>query len=215
MIDARFVPIDHWVGAPTKNRKVAPFSVAYEKTLRELERELRHLQAREVLIQAYLRDNQIRNDGWPRANERPSSPGIILTFTTPAGTLSFPCDTYAHYESNVRAISLSLTALRAIDRYGVTRRAEQYQGWKRIEPPSGQPFTTKQDAARFIVVQSAENDKPDFSLCAAIISDRELRTAAYRAAASKLHPDKPGGSHELFVRLQAAMRLLDGLGAGA
>ncbi|MEI9975073.1 MAG: hypothetical protein WDO73_25285 [Ignavibacteriota bacterium] len=104
---------------------MAPFTVPYDKTLRELERELKHLQARDVLIQAYLADRQIRIDGWPRANERPSAPGVILTFGTAGGTLSFPCDTYAHYESNIRAISLSLTALRgnrSIRRYP-SRRA--------------------------------------------------------------------------------------------
>lgn len=209
MLEARFVPVAKWIGAPTKNRKVAPFSVPYDKTLRELEKELRHLKARDILIQAYLTERQIRADGWPRANERPAGPGVILTFTTASGALSFPCDTYQHYESNIRAISLSLTALRAIDRYGVTRQAEQYQGWKAIAPPSDRPFTTREEAARFLVVQSAIDNKPDFSLCVDVIRDRELRSAMYRVAAGKLHPDKPTGSHELFVRLQAAMRELE------
>ncbi len=208
MLEARFVPIDCWPQQPTRQRKSSPFYTNYIKTLDDLERELKHLKAKDVLIQAFFGVHQLRNDGWPRSGESPKQPGVILSFQTANGPLSFPCDTYQHWQTNIRAISLSLTALRAIDRYGVTRRAEQYQGWKKLEAPSDQPFATKEDAARFIVVQSADVEA-DLSLCPDMIRDRELRAAAYRVAASKLHPDKPTGSHELFVRLQAAMRLLE------
>lgn len=36
------------------------------------------------------------------------------------------------WEDNLRAIALALEALRKVDRYGVTRRGEQYTGWKQL-----------------------------------------------------------------------------------
>ena len=136
MIDARFVPIEKWPGVPTRHRKVSPFIVTYARTLIDLERELNHLGARRIVIQAFVNEADIRNDGWPRSSARFFQPGIILSFTTRDGSsISFPCDTYVHWDHNLRAICLTMTALRAIDRYGVTQRAEQYQGWKRLEAP--------------------------------------------------------------------------------
>jgi hypothetical protein len=43
---------------------------------------------------------------------------------------------------------------------------------------------------------------------AALRAVREVRLRAYRQAAAKLHPDKPGGSHEQFCKLQEAMEVL-------
>lgn len=42
------------------------------------------------------------------------------------GHLSYPCDTFTTLQDNLRVIALALEALRMVDRYGVTRRGEQY-----------------------------------------------------------------------------------------
>ncbi len=83
MIDARFVPVESWPGekTPSRKRKKAPFGSTYSKNLDDLERELRHLGAVDIIIQAYFRREDIRNDGWPRSSApKPSDPGIILSF---------------------------------------------------------------------------------------------------------------------------------------
>lgn len=135
MIQARFVPVDRWPGAPKARRVKGSFRAGYDSRLALLERELRHLSAHNILIHAYLRPDQIRNDGWPRSGVSPSSPGIIVTFQNRRGeSLSFPCDTYAYWQDNLYAIALALESLRAVDRYGVTQRGEQYEGWKRLAP---------------------------------------------------------------------------------
>jgi hypothetical protein len=211
MIQLRFVPIDKWPQKRTRSRKETPFFSGYVKTLDQLEKELNHLHAKDIVLQAFISWDEIRNDGILKANARFGDPGVILTFQSDNGPLSFPCDTFTHWQANLRGIVLSLEALRAVNRYGVTRRAEQYQGWKQIAPPSDRPFATKEDAAKFIAthgVQDPEHfpmDRPE-----RLVTDRPYMIEMYRRAASKLHPDKPGGSHELFVRLQAALRMLEG-----
>ncbi len=209
MIQLRFVPIDRWPQERTRDRKQTPFYKGYVKTLDQLEKELNYLHAKDIVLQAFISWDDIRNDGMPRSNAQFTEPGVILTFQSDNGPLSFPCDTYTHWQANLRGITLSLEALRAVNRYGVTRRAEQYQGWKQIAPPSDRPFATKEDAARFIATHGVDGSVP-FTRPERLIGDRPFYIEMYRRAAAKLHPDKPGGSHELFVRLQAALRMLEG-----
>lgn len=219
MIDLRFVPLTKWPGEPSKGRKNAPFRSSYTKTLDLLESELKKLNAREIVVEAFYRHAQIRNDGWPRANERPQHPGVILSFKKQDGErfqkdgkwfinltpVSFPCDTYYHIEHNIHAIALSLAALRAVDRYGVTKRGEQYAGWKRIEAPPIAGFANKDDAASFIVNQQ-DTPVPPYQ----VIADAALRQEVYRRAARRLHPDNAqGGNHELFVKLGQALAMLE------
>lgn len=202
MIDARFVSIVSWPGTPTPNyrQRSAPFRAPYARTLDLLEAELKHLNAKDVLIQAYFQREDIRNDGWPRSNARkPERPGVILTFDVRKGgnavAMSFPCDTFNGWEDNLRAIALSLEALRKVDRYGVTRNNEQYRGFAAL--PAADPNLKRTEAVAFIsrVTGIALGD---------VTRDIE---GAYRTAARKLHPDS-GGRHEDFVVLQRYMEAL-------
>jgi hypothetical protein len=199
MIEARFVPLEQWPGGkhlPDK-RKKSPFDIKFARLLDDLERELKHLGAGDVVIQAYLRRDQIRNDGWPRSSERPSEPGIILSFLNrEKEEISFPCDTYLTWESNLRAISLTLTALRSIDRYGVSQHAEQYKGWARL-PAAPQKMSTH-DAVTFLMLHSGIYPK-----------DPESLKQAYRASTRKLHPDAANGSAEQFDRATRAKAALE------
>ena len=207
MIDARFRPISEWLGQRTTpgRRQQARFRVGYNDTLRDLEYELEHLRAKDIVIQADFQLHDIRNDGWPRSNaRRPVDPGVLVSFRTPTGELSFPCDRYTAWEDNLRAIALSLEALRAVDRYGVTRQAEQYKGWKALPPASagsGECMTAEQ-AARFITAQSG-------IFVSHVKTDMDALKRAYRQAALKLHPDRPAGSESAFAQLQQANQLLE------
>lgn len=209
MLTATFCPLTQWPGKRTEagKRKRAPFRAGYIKTLDDLERELHHVRASSVTIQIDLETKDIRNDGWPRSNARPMTPGVVLSFVTPTGPLSFPCDTYTTWEDNLRAISLSLTALRAVDRYGVTRHAEQYRGFKAIEAPGATPAMDRQQAIAFIA-NHADLSAGDVSFDIDR-GDGKLYKFACQTAARKLHPDAPGGSHEQFVKLQQAKAVID------
>lgn len=111
----------------------SPFSASLTTTAETLVRELKHLKPRQVLLEADFSETQIRNDGMPRATARPNTAGIILTLVgTPHGDLRYPCSTFWRFEDNLRGIALALEALRKVDRYGVTKRGEQYAGWKQL-----------------------------------------------------------------------------------
>jgi hypothetical protein len=219
MIDARFAPIVAWPRALTKSRKSGQFRASYPATLDLLESELRHLRARNIVIQTAMRQEDLRNDGWPRAGARkPSMPGVIVSFESSQGPLSFACDRYFEWEDNLRAIALTLESLRAVERYGATPHREQYRGFAALPAPPAPSagavppgaghraaegdFATAEEAARFVAGHT-----PGAVTSSAILSDALARERALRLAAKKLHPDQ-GGDAAQFLRLQEAAALL-------
>lgn len=216
MIDLRFVPLAAWPHAPCTKRQSSPFKATWKATLDLLERELKHLRATDTVLQTFYTRAQIDNRGWPKAGMKASGPGVILSFESkpswdkpndPNTPLSFPCDQYTELTANVRAIALSLEALRSVDRYGVTRQAEQYRGWAQIAAPAP-AFRSKEEAAEFIKDQAGVGWN-----IYELANDHNTRQTAYRAAAKRLHPDSPEtGNHELFVKLQQALAYLEKVG---
>lgn len=190
-------PIDHWPGTPTADRRNAPFSAPYGVTMNLLNRELRMIGAKSVVLLMALEDRDIRLDGRPRAGATPRHPGVILCFTDRTGPKRFPCDKFRHWEENLRAIALSLEALRKVDRYGVTSQGEQYRGWAAL--PNPDHVMTRQEAAELV-------DKLTGVVCP---SDRGTIETLLRIAEKKSHPDT-GGSAELFKSVQQARKILLG-----
>src|SRR2546430_1342870 len=120
---------------PASERQWSRFKAPWSNTIELLERELRYLEAREpVVIEAGYRPQDIRLDGQPRANARLDDPAVVVSFQSRFGPLRYACDTFREHAANLRAIALTLEHLRAVDRYGVTRRGEQYQGGPALPP---------------------------------------------------------------------------------
>lgn len=137
-------PLSTQLPAPTYDGHYAsPFSAPFASTLEILRREVRHLQPRRVILEADFRETDLRADGLPRADRNARSPGIVLTLVgTPHGDLRYPCSTFRLWDANLHALALALEALRKVDRYGVTKRGEQYVGWKQL-PAGGGPSSER------------------------------------------------------------------------
>jgi len=156
----------------------SPFSAPWTRTVALLNRELRMLAGRRVILQADFRESDLRNDGLPRADRQARSPGVVLAFESRkvGHSLRYEVGTYSRWQDNVRAIALGLESLRAVDRYGITRSGEQYAGWKQLA--SGGPSADR---------------------------GRELirRHGDVRQALKATHPDH-GGDPQDFADVQAA-----------
>jgi hypothetical protein len=203
MIDLRFKPLPKWQEPRGLGERKAAFKMNYQKTLNLLEYELRKLDATGIIIEAGFESKDIRNDGWPRRDQIPKHPGVVLYYNTPVGlaqSFRFPSGTYSTYEANVHAIALTLQSLRAIDRYGVTLGHQQYIGFMLPAPSEGS--LTAEDAAK--VVSRISNAYGDI----AILHNFDVYRQAYRAAAALSHPDVAGASNE-WNMLQSAKRILD------
>jgi hypothetical protein len=97
-----------------------------------MERELERLGASSAVIELAVHECELRIDGWPYADARPTHPGVVISFDSRHGPLRYGTDTFPDWKENVRAIALGLEALRKFDRYGIGKRGEQYQGWRQL-----------------------------------------------------------------------------------
>lgn len=218
VIQFSYRPIERWPGELTKNRKTTPFRVSFDNTVRCLSDEVEALGAHAAVIQLALTDGEIRKDGMIRANSRPSHPGVIVAFETKKlGPLQFATDVFEGYWSgqvgwhaNLRAVALGLEALRKVDRYGITRRGEQYTGWQALPPgvPLGPAKMTADEAARLLADEADETASRADIARKLLDGDAELLSKMYRRAARRLHPDL-GGDPEQFRKVDEARRLLE------
>lgn len=183
-------PIGNWTDPVTEYRSPASrFKAKWSDTLDLLGYETGRLGAELVVLQIDIAQAQIRQDGMPWATARVGFPGARVSFTSRFGPLTYATDEYDHWQANIRALALALEALRAVDRYGVTRRGEQYRGWLAIEaaPP------------------------PDRAAAVALLDSYGGERAALRAT----HPDAVAPADydpEAFRAVQAARELLRGGG---
>ncbi|HTU15669.1 MAG TPA: hypothetical protein VMF31_10750 [Solirubrobacterales bacterium] len=183
MIEATFRPIDRWPEPLGHPRRSMFKRGHYTATLTLLERELSHLGAKNVVIQVDLREDQIKVDGWPKAGVRwGDHPGVIVAFDSKHGPLKYATAEFDRWEDNLRGIAKGLEALRMVDRYGITKRGEQYTGWKAL-PAAGETEQSQIDRGR------------------GLIADYHGVNAALRAT----HPDH-GGDPEDFMAVQAARK---------
>ena len=114
--------------AARKSRRT--FRVNEPALWEDLARELAFLKADGALIFLFITLADIAFTGRLKKGTRVTDPGIVLCFNGRHGEVSMPCDTYGGWHSNLRAVSLTLTALRAVERYGVAKGGEQYRGWQ-------------------------------------------------------------------------------------
>lgn len=198
-------PIDVYPGERTRWPKDSTFSAGWQDTLNLLDRELTFLGAKQIIFQLDLKEGEIRLDGMPRANARPMSSAVVIAFESKHGPLKFATDVFRNWQDNVRAVALGLESLRRVDRYGITKNAEQYTGWQQLG--SGTPMPAAQmnfkDACVFIAHAAG-----DTGWAIDIENDPTFAKALYRDAVKALHPDV-GGDAEDFKKLQEAMRIVE------
>lgn len=200
-------PLVAWPGELTQpHRRANTFKAGWTSTVNLLEREVNALsisgRGGRVVVEMAVEERDCRLDGWIRADAQPRHPGVILSFESRFGPLRYWTDAYTTYQGNVRAIALGLEALRAVDRYGISRSGEQYVGWNAIG--AGRPVALTKEVAVSLLGQAAnltKRPKPDDPDIA------EWATIAFKLAAKANHPDY-GGSHDEFVALTAARDLL-------
>lgn len=177
-----FRALPRWPHPEAGTRRWRPFSSSWQQTLDLLDRELRLLHADNPIIAAGFREQDIRLDGLPRANAlQPRHPGIEISFDSPHGRLVYATDVCEHWQDNVRSIALGLEALRAVDRFGISLKGQQYAGWLQLETSD-----PNADRGRKLVEEAG----------------------SVKAALMVHHPDK-GGDPRAFADVQA-YRQLDG-----
>lgn len=203
-------PISTYPVAETSPRVDSRFSrqtlggrskVLLSDALTLLDREARFLECGHLIIEADFRETEIKNDGWPKATAKPATPRVVVSMMkTKVGDIRYPCDTFTRFEYNVRAVGLALEALRKVERYGVTRRGEQYAGWKAL--PASTTAPPSFDEAVATIAGYGQSTKQD------IRRDSFVAQRAIREALAGSHPDRAGGSADAFHKVQMARAVI-------
>lgn len=146
-------PMREWPGPPTPDymRQYGRFAkLTPGVALHSLREELGRINAKDCRIQIDVRDRDITRFGELRADARPGSPGVVVYATHPKqGDLRFACDTYRTWYHNVRAIAMTLEALRGIARWGAVRDEQQFAGFKAL--PGATALTMGTSAAKAVL----------------------------------------------------------------
>lgn len=188
-------PIQQWPGKLRTSRARSNFSAPWRSTLLLLDKEISAIGGRRVVLQVAIPEQQFRLDGYPRAHAVQEHPGVVLALESTHGPLQYPCDAFDRWQDNLRAIALSLEALRKVDRYGVAGHGQQYTGWKQIGSGS-----MSEAAARTVLAEWAGlTHEPTAAL------DLLVKRARIRA-----HPDRNGGDRTAWDRIEQAARVLTG-----
>ncbi len=207
MADTFYVirPLPAWTDPETRDRRGAHvFKASWSDTLALLRDEIGKIGGRPpVVFQIDVTEGDIRLDGMLRSNAKAGHPGVVVSFESQFGPLRYATDAYERvygfgmqsWQANLRAVALTLGALRAIDRWGVSKRGEQYSGWRALEAGGRTTFPTADAALRWMAGMDDADALP------------QNARAIYRNLARRMHPDA-GGSQDDWDRLDAAKLLL-------
>lgn len=194
-------------------RQQSRFDTTWSKTLKQLEREIDLLGGRDIVLEVDVQERHIRNDGMLRADAKAASPAVVVAFETRShGPMLYRCDRYTRnwrasgsdWQENVRAIALTLEALRAVDRYGATETGQQYAGFKALPSgtamgPSTSSHLTATDAQTRLLAIAGLTSWPT--------TEAEL-TRAVTLAKRAAHPDRNNGDHTTWRDLAEALLVL-------
>lgn len=172
----------------TKSPKEGRFEVSFDKAVQELGWEVERMGGSYAVLSTNL---ELRLDGkTPRQGKSdPSDRGVAVYFMLNGKQKVFACDTYTTVRDNIRAIGLTIQALRSVDRYGASGMLERaLRAFDALPPPKSCWDVLGIQATR----------------------DASQIEAAFRASAKTRHPDA-GGSAVAFTELvQARDRALKG-----
>lgn len=168
-----------------KRRNSAFGQREWNRSIRELRKELQLLGARNVVIST---NQPIRKDGEPYAQERRiDDPGVAVYCLIEGMPVCFPCDRYLSIAENFRAITLHLDSMRGQQRWGVGTAKQAFAGYRAL------PATAGEAEPNWWEVLGVRAN-------ATIVEIQD----AYRREARASHPDVPGGSAEAMQRVNTA-----------
>jgi hypothetical protein len=197
-----------WLRPETARRR-SQFDSTWTDTLELLAREIKHLRGRDVVIEVDIREQDIRLDGMLRATARAETPAVVVAFNTrDHGPMLYRADrfTWGHgqgnlaWQANVRAVALTLQALRAVDRYGATETGQQYAGFKALPAGRAMPTShmTSEQAWDLIWLKSGGST----------FAGENTIERRYKAARAAAHPDRHDGDRTLWDQVEEAAQVL-------
>lgn len=189
----------HWPASqhriPIHKRQQGRFKVSFTQACSDLIQELGRLGARYPVISTNV---PLRRDGLPyspstlTAAERDAAaqdPGAAVYFEWQGKQYALACDRWQNVAHNLRAIGLTIQALRGLDRWGTSEMLQaSFRGFRMLTDGADQI----QQETCWTVLEIDPRDATQDSI-----------QAAYRRLVKQAHPDL-GGSEKAMHRLNKA-----------
>lgn len=189
---------DGWKRATSRGvpKFVARFALDRDRVLRQLHRR----GGSHIVITS---DLPTRNDGLPYADATARDPGIAVYWVERGREHVIACDKWRTAAQNLRAIDMSLEAMRGLDRWGAAEMVDRaFAGFAALPAGSGEghaapPSTPKRTWRDVFTVNGVEQHVDKVELLAIV-------KVRYRDLIKTAHPDA-GGTHEQAAELNAAL----------
>jgi hypothetical protein len=174
----------------SKNRKSAAFKVDMSKALDHLYNELDLIKAKGVVVSSNM---QVRLDGRLLSKQNQiGDPGVAVYFSLNGQQQCIPCDKWDSVKDNIRAVGLTVEALRGLERWGAKEMVDAaFAGFKALPESVIVTPNTKRPWHEVLEVSPT--------------ASQETIRAAYRSLLHKYHPDK-GGDVAKFQEVQNAFK---------
>lgn len=172
-----------WPRTESGRRQRANFKTTLARSLEFMREEVRRLGGKNLVI----------SSNCTLGDANPDDPGVCAYFEYQDIRAAIPCDRWHRVEDNLHAIAKTIEAMRGIDRWGAKHMLKAaFTGFAALPAPgkgSGKGW-------REVLGFPADRTPPHSE----ILSN-------YRHLRAKHHPDKPGGSAEMFGAVQNAWEL--------
>lgn len=117
----------HWPRTGDDARNRGNFLKNGGRVRQLLLKELALLRATEIVISSNV---AIRRDGLPYAGQKVEDPGVVLYFKRNGQDVAIPCDRWTTVDSNLRAIGMTVEAIRGMERWGTNQMVNAtFQGF--------------------------------------------------------------------------------------
>lgn len=166
----------------------------HHRTYLEVQDELRKVGAGNVIVSSNL---ELTASGTPYAKQKVTDHGVAVYFTRKNREYCIACDKWRTVTHNLHAISLTIAAIRGIERWGTTAMIDAALSGYIIGLPASTSGTQVITAPRTRTGWWTELgfESPP--------SDATLLRQRFRVLSHQVHPDK-GGDREEFLKLTEA-----------
>lgn len=171
----------HRTARPTNSYKFYPSKLDAE--IYSLREELRRMKATGIVVSTNI---PVKGDGNPYSTySKPADVGVAVYFSRENKAMALCCDKWNTVEANLRALSMSVDAMRGLDRWGVSQIMERaFMGFKALpEKAASFPWWDVLGLSRTCTKKEVE--------------------AAYKKKIKVHHPDN-GGDPNKYQELQEA-----------
>lgn len=167
-----------WPRTAWGKRGASRFGKTGANQIGELQRELRLLGARDIVISSNV---PVRQDGLPysdAAKRRYDDPGVAIYFQLKGKPLVMARDRYWTPWENMRSLVLAIDAIRSIERHGGSTMMERaFEGFTALPKPDGADWWEVLQVPRTV--------------------NRVTVEAKFRELARNRHPDRGGSDHAM------------------